>query len=356
MSSTPFAGGYRITQEFGKRPEYYKKFGFAGHEGLDLVPLTSDKRILAIEDGEVIRDVDPGDRFDAYGYLTCVWNSQTRRCWWYAHNAFNLVEPGDKIKRGQNLGTMGGSGNTQGDHLHLGLTMSDENKNRINTDNGYKGFIDPKPVLEQLNKGGVVMPTNQMTVDQDLFGKVVGNSSKWDSTVKYLELPNDPATTPFEDVQRVIAGFKSRGTDLQNQLTTALAELKNREEQVGRLKAQLTDGSNVNSALLTNEIEMRKKAEEKVGVLMGQITALQGQVNEEAKAKGQLNLDLAAANQKAADWESKYKELLNNHAASTITLSDAVIILVRSFFGWAKNVQLKKTEDIDLSKLGIPTN
>lgn len=353
MPSTPFLGGYRVTQLFGKRPEYYKQFGFAGHEGLDLVPLTPDKRIIIIEDGEVIRDVDPGERFDAYGYLTCVWNSQSKRCWWYAHNAFNLLELGDTVKRGQVLGMMGSSGNVDGAHLHLGLTISDSNKVRLNTDNGYKGFVDPLPVLEQLNKEEVSMPTNQVktvSVDGELFEKIVTNSGKWDSTVKYVELPTDPAVTAFEDVQRVIAGFKSRVTDLQNQVNKGSGELENRIEQVSRLKDQLTNDLQVANTLLIKEKEARTKDEEKLTLVMEQATAKQNQIDELAKDKGTLNSELTIANQKLKEQKEKYDELLQNHSA-TITLADAVLILVKSFFGWAQNVQLKKTPDIDLSKL-----
>lgn len=343
---TPFLAGYRITQEFGKRPEYYKQFGFAGHEGLDLVPLTSVRDIVAVEDGEILRDVDPGERFDAYGYLTTVWNPQSRRCWWYAHSEKNFVEPGQRIKRGDKIAVMGSSGNVDGAHLHLGLTESDENRNRINTNNGYKGFINPLPILEMLNKGTTTMPDETMTIEKNLFSKLVGNSGKWDQTVKYVELPTDPSLTPFEDVQRVIGGYKARGTDLQNQVNNSKSQLDNVTEQVGRLKDQLA-----NELKLREDLQIRLNQATKVGgdtasIYEGRINTLQKQVDDLAKEKGKLNNDLTAAQQSAKQWQDKYTELLSTHAAAHVTLSDAVLILVKSFFGWAKNVQLKKTEDI----------
>ncbi|HYD35568.1 MAG TPA: M23 family metallopeptidase [Vitreimonas sp.] len=360
LPTTPFKGGYRLTQTFGKRPEYYRQFGFNGHEGLDLVPLVNkvleDKDIYAVEDGEVLRDVDPGERFDAYGYLTAVWNPLTKRCWWYAHNAFNLVEPGQKIKRGQKIARMGGSGNVQGDHLHLGLTMSDENKVRLNQTNGYKGFIDPEPALKELNQGGVVM-ANTMTIDTVLFSKLVGNSGKWDLTVKYVELPTDPALTSFEDVQRVVAGYKSRGTDVQNQINAATAELSNRVEQVSRLKDQALNDLNVQKTLLDNAISARIKTEESLGVVQGQVVLKQNQIDAIAKEKGELNTQLVVAQNSASDWQKKYNDLLTTHAVAHITLADAILILAKSFFGWAKNVQLKKTEDlIDVEELMAKVN
>lgn len=346
----PFLAGYRITQEFGKRPEYYKQFGFAGHEGLDLVPVDSDFDIYAVEDGEVLRDVDPGEKVDAYGYLTAVWNPQSKRCWWYAHNAFNLVEPGQLIKRGEKIAKMGSSGNVDGAHLHLGLTLSDENKVRLNTANGYKGFINPLPVLIELNKGGV-MPVGNTVVANDVYSKLVGNSDKWDKTVKYVELPSDPSATAFEDVQRVIGGLKSRATDLQNQLNASAAELKNRVEQVSRQEDQLTNEAKLRQDLTIKLNQSVKIDGDSRALLEGQISTLQAQVDSIAKEKGGLNTDLVAAQQKASEWEKKYTDLLANHAASNVSVFDAVIILVRAFLGLTKTVQLKKVEGIDFSKL-----
>lgn len=200
----------------------------------------------------------------------------------------------------------------------------------------------------------VSMAEEMMQIAKSLFTKLVGNSTKWDQTVKYLELPTDPSTTSFEEVQRVIGGFKSRVTDLQNQLNTTKAELTNREEQVGRLKDQL-----LNEEKLRNELQIKLNSALKIngdttGVYQGQITALQSQVDELAKAKGQLNIDLTAAQQSSKDWQTKYNDLLSTHTAAHITLADAVWILVKSFFGWAKNVQLKKTDDFDITKLQLP--
>lgn len=146
-SRLPFAGGFQITQAFGKRPAYYKKFGFAGHEGLDAIPLSSDWSIYCIESGEVITDTDAPERFGAYGNVYTVFNKESGRLWWYAHNASNLVSAGQQVAKGQKLGLVGATGNASGPHLHLGLQILDTNKQVINKNNGYKGFIDPLPFL-----------------------------------------------------------------------------------------------------------------------------------------------------------------------------------------------------------------
>lgn len=167
MANTPFKDGNKITQEFGKdfvekyvngQPVYYyKSRGLpGGHEGLDLIPKSADKKIYIIEDGEVIRD----NTFDrSYGIYSVVWNQENRRAWWYCHLQSEKLSLGQKVKRGDEAGVMGATGSAIGEHLHLGLRYGDANKNPINTNNGTQGFVNPLPVLDQLNQvstGGVL--------------------------------------------------------------------------------------------------------------------------------------------------------------------------------------------------------
>jgi len=55
---------------------------------------------------------------------------------------------------------MGSTGNSTGAHLHLGLRLADANGNAVNTDNGYKGFVDPLEALESFNKNSPFPPVN----------------------------------------------------------------------------------------------------------------------------------------------------------------------------------------------------
>jgi len=146
---TPFKEDYRITQLFGKNPEWYKPYGFNGHEGLDLVPKSGSWDILSMEDGVVVRDVDFSR--DNYGIYCVIWNKEKKRAFWYCHMASNDTAIGAKIEKGQKIGVMGKTGKVTGAHLHLGLRESDANGTAINLDNSYKGFIDPLPLVRELN-------------------------------------------------------------------------------------------------------------------------------------------------------------------------------------------------------------
>src|SRR3990167_7148891 len=176
--------GYRITQQFGSNPDYYKQFGFSGHEGLDLVPNTKgDNNIYCAEDGEILRDIDD-PKSGAYGIHVVVWNKTNKRAWWYCHLSQNFVENKKQVKRGGLIGVMGATGNTNGAHLHLNLRLTDDNANPTNMTNGFKGFVNPLPVLQSFE--GTMADT--ITIDTGLYEKLVGNATAKKEVAIYLEI------------------------------------------------------------------------------------------------------------------------------------------------------------------------
>ncbi len=146
----PFSAGAVLTQGFGENPQNYSQFGLNGHEGLDYVPKDADKRIYAVESGIVTSDVDDPVAGKSYGNNVVIYVPVNRRLWTYAHLTENYVKKGDKVLRGQVIGLMGATGNTTGPHLHLGLRETDAAGTPLNSTNGFKGFIDPAPVVRML--------------------------------------------------------------------------------------------------------------------------------------------------------------------------------------------------------------
>ncbi len=94
----------------------------------------------------VVRDRDVPQK--DYGNFVVIWNRENHRGWWYCHLAKNVVSLGQEVRAGEILGVMGNTGNSHGYHLHLGLRMADANGYAVNLDNGYRGFLDPLPLLE----------------------------------------------------------------------------------------------------------------------------------------------------------------------------------------------------------------
>jgi murein DD-endopeptidase MepM/ murein hydrolase activator NlpD len=47
----------------------------------------------------------------------------------YGHNHQNMVQPGQKVTRGEQIGTVGNSGRTTGPHLHYEVLVNGHNEN-----------------------------------------------------------------------------------------------------------------------------------------------------------------------------------------------------------------------------------
>jgi murein DD-endopeptidase MepM/ murein hydrolase activator NlpD len=169
-----------VTQWFGENPALYAQFGINGHNGIDLVRPHGEP-LFAIEDADVV-DV----KNDPWGYgkhirlVSRTPDSQgLYNEWTYGHNSENYVKQGDEVQAGQHIADMGNTGfvvsNSTGNgfwkvnpfagtHLHLGLRKVKRLKTggwtypgssiRLQTQNysnGYKGSIDPRPLLQPLS-------------------------------------------------------------------------------------------------------------------------------------------------------------------------------------------------------------
>ncbi|MFQ5693507.1 MAG: M23 family metallopeptidase, partial [Nitrospinota bacterium] len=106
-----------VTSGFGRRTSVFtgrKMF----HAGIDIVARKGTP-ILAPADGVVIKS----GRESGYGKIIKVRHLQgivTR----YAHNHKNLVRVGQRVRRGQILGTVGSSGRSTGPHLHYEVRVN----------------------------------------------------------------------------------------------------------------------------------------------------------------------------------------------------------------------------------------
>jgi len=168
-----------VTQWFAENPALYAHMGLQGHNGADLVrPHGED--MYAIEDGEVVEVKEDAGGFGKH--LRFVSDKANRRGfyheWTYGHNSENLVKVGDKVKAGDLIARMGNTGFVvsgatpfwksnpfAGTHLHLGLREVKKTRSNawrypnskmwlsvVNYGNGYKGAIDPYPVLANLSE------------------------------------------------------------------------------------------------------------------------------------------------------------------------------------------------------------
>jgi len=138
----PFAQPHRITQAWGANPDYYEQFGLLGHDGVDLVPenYTGTAEVYACHDGEVIENAWQDNlgnyvKLEGEGYHTI-----------YAHLRQSKVNVGDVLAAGDELGIMGSTRNSTGDHLHLTIRIYP-----FDRADGWQGFSDPTWELSQID-------------------------------------------------------------------------------------------------------------------------------------------------------------------------------------------------------------
>lgn len=133
-----FETTFPITQPYGVNPDYYKQFGLPGHEGVD-VGTPNSTPVISPFNGVILRDTS-GNK--DYGNFVVVWDSVQQCAVWFCHLQDFATNIGDKVTAGQLLGHTDNTGNTTGPHCHVNFVETDANANRLNTDNGYQGFLN----------------------------------------------------------------------------------------------------------------------------------------------------------------------------------------------------------------------
>lgn len=120
-----FKGKFKVTSPRGDRVIFGKK---EYHGGLDLVAI-GDKTVYAIADGKV--DAVPYEA-NGFGHYVRQLLPDGRRIY-YGHMAAGsiVVKPGQQIKKGDKLGTMGSTGKVTGAHTHLELRVPGTSKNSL---------------------------------------------------------------------------------------------------------------------------------------------------------------------------------------------------------------------------------
>lgn len=133
-----FEGDYPVTQKYANDPQEYGKFGLKGHEGVDWGTPVGVWVIVPFEKGQILRNgYDP-----IYGYYIVIWDAIQKCAVWYCHLSSINCTPGQVLARGTRVGKTGATGNVNGAHLHCNFCETDQYANRLNTKNGYLGFLN----------------------------------------------------------------------------------------------------------------------------------------------------------------------------------------------------------------------
>jgi len=285
---SPFKGGFEITQVFGANPQIYKEYGFKGHEGIDLVPKDNDWDVMCVEGGEIIRDIDTPR--DNYGNYVLVWNTTNKRGWWYCHLAQNFVSVGDKIKKGTRVGVMGNSGYSTGPHLHLGVRYGDEDKVPINTDNEYKGFVDPLPILETFSGDVKCVWTDKEGKEREMkwlgreWGVEKDRADNYMLTIRDLDKKTDELKEEIERNGEEVAKWRKMYETLEKQHSSLTLDNSEKSKMIVDISSRLKTTDEALTALR----DTLKEKELEIEDLEGKIINLKKKNDLEQYSTGQL--------------------------------------------------------------------
>lgn len=113
LSSAPAYSNYYVRPIKGGR----KSQGLHGHNGVDLAAPVGTP-IYASAGGTVIVSIQNGGYNGGYGNYVIISHPNGTQTL-YSHNAKNTVAVGDKVDKGDQIGTIGMTGKTTGPHIHF---------------------------------------------------------------------------------------------------------------------------------------------------------------------------------------------------------------------------------------------
>lgn len=303
---------FELTQGFGENPDSYARFGLKGHNGWDLKTKWPDtpkgfRNILSSWLETFYRQGNEGNDgfgiyFETVVQLTNTWKLTKAHC--------NSINTFHSTKEGENQAISDNTGNSTGSHLHLTvkkIKIINGVHQVQNYNNGYFGAVNPQIFFDELRAyklaNGKPIETGglQMTIDENLFKKLVNGSATRKQVAEYLEI-SDPDNAQTPEFKRVIGGIKSTVTELNGKLegekvarVAAETEIKNREEQVIRLKTQVTEEQQAKNSLLTQLKKATLGTAELIKAYDGRIAEKQSLVTALAKEKGGLQIELEKA-------------------------------------------------------------
>ena len=117
MIALAWEGDWSVTQSFADNPAFYKNFGLAGHEGVDIAMpegtrLRSVGSLLVVEVGT--------NPLAAYGYYVKARSAQGEDFVWAHLLPYDLPRPNTYKLAGEQVGWSGNTGRSTGPHLHMG--------------------------------------------------------------------------------------------------------------------------------------------------------------------------------------------------------------------------------------------
>ena len=188
-----------ITQLFGVDPEFYKRFGFPGHNGVDY-GIPNGTSIRAAAAGTVDKVAFENGGYGNYVKLSHIDGSR-KYYTYYAHLSNAAVSPGQTVEAGTAIGFSNNTGASTGPHLHFGLRIDGENP-------AYKGYVDPMPFFT----AGGIGPREPSPMDT-FPDAITLPDLPFEVTFETLNVRNGPGVE-FTIVGQLTKGAKIKGKRL----------------------------------------------------------------------------------------------------------------------------------------------
>jgi len=107
---------------------------YKGHTGVDVNIGVSGKAVVAVKSGTVVKSaaLKIGGYYISYGEYVVI-NHHDGTMTWYGHmkEGSRLVTVGQEVSQGQQIGTVGSTGNSSGDHLHFEVRINNRAVNPL---------------------------------------------------------------------------------------------------------------------------------------------------------------------------------------------------------------------------------
>jgi hypothetical protein len=312
---------FELTQGFGGNAEAYARFGLKGHNGWDLRTKLSDtpqgfRNIFASWYSKFYSQGNEGN--DGYGlYFEVIVQLYNTYKLTYAH--CKSIEHFENKNEGGVMAISDNTGNSTGSHLHLTVKRGQLKNGKFvnnNYNNGFFGAINPQQFFDELRKykkekGATSVPEGCLIPNTPewriKYEQIVSSATKWAESLKFLEIHDDPNTTPSERIKSIVGGYKSRETDLSNKLNDRQVELdkttqevENRIEQVSRLEKALLDKEKYYKSQINALNKQIKNGSSALPLAQTRIGVLEDELDEANKAKGRALID-------AQEYKSKFE-------------------------------------------------
>lgn len=127
-----------ISQLYGENSQFYARWGFKGHPGIDFA-LPVGSNLYAMDDGVVDSVKFDAEGFGHYVKLIHSWGQSL-----YGHMSQPVVNPGQSVSKRQVIGLSGNTGISSGPHTHVQIRV-----NPFNAGDGMNGCVNFLKYLEE---------------------------------------------------------------------------------------------------------------------------------------------------------------------------------------------------------------